>query len=152
MGMDFKHTNEPHMELILLFLFYKHNNMGQLWVYTNVLLQTNKVGFYVWAEEASSWKRHLKYFNLKQQHVCSISSHQSCANSCGHYKCVTLRINIKVCLPSKCIIFILPSLKEQYECHIFRISVHHSKFVTHSHEYSSCLRFPCRKGEILQFS
>ena len=107
---------------------------------------------FMWAEEASSWKRHLKYFNLKQQHVSSISSRQSCANSCGHYKWVTLRFNIKVCFPSKCIIFLLRFLKERYKCHIFRIYVHHSKYVTHSHEYSSSFRFPCRKGEILPFS
>jgi hypothetical protein len=105
MGIDFKHTSKLHIELILLCLFYKRNNMAQLWVYTNVLLQNNKVDFYVWAEEASSWKRHLKYFNLKQQHVCSVSSRQSCADSCGHCKCVTLRININVCFPSNVLFF-----------------------------------------------
>ena len=71
--------------------------MARLWVYTNLLLQSNKIGFFVWAEEASSWKKHLKYFNLEQQYVCSVSSRQSRANICGHNKCVTLRINIKVC-------------------------------------------------------
>jgi len=63
--------------------------MAQLWVYTIVVLQSNQIGFYVWAEEASSWKRHLKYFNLKQEHVCSVSYSHSCANICGHFKCVT---------------------------------------------------------------